>query len=55
MSKPPIQAVADRISAYFVPAVVLAAVCTWLGWFIAGMDRVFASKTLHNNYLVSFL
>ena len=36
MSKPPIQAVADRISAYFVPFVVLAAIFTWAGWFAAG-------------------
>lgn len=36
MSKPPIQAVADRISAYFVPFVIFAAVFTWSGWFIAG-------------------
>ncbi len=36
MSKPPIQAVADRISAYFVPFVVVAAIFTWAGWFIAG-------------------
>lgn len=36
MSKPPIQAVADRISSYFVPFVILAALTTWAGWFIAG-------------------
>jgi len=41
MSKPPIQAVADRISAYFVPAVILAAICTWLSWFVAGLRQWF--------------
>lgn len=41
MSKPPIQAVADRISAYFVPFVILAALATWTGWFIAGKQNTF--------------
>jgi Cu+-exporting ATPase len=36
MSKAPIQAIADRISAVFVPAVLVAALLTWLGWFAAG-------------------
>lgn len=36
MSKAPIQAVADRISAVFVPIILAAAFVTWLGWFIAG-------------------
>lgn len=36
MSKAPIQAVADRISRVFVPVVLLAALSTWLGWFVAG-------------------
>ena len=36
MSKAPIQAIADRISAVFVPAVLVAALLTWLGWFVAG-------------------
>ena len=49
MSKPPIQAVADRISSYFVPAVVLAAICTWMGWFIAGVSQ---SAWLQDIYIV---
>lgn len=32
-SKAPIQAVADRISAYFVPAVIILAVLTFVVWF----------------------
>ena len=36
MSRAPIQAIADRISAVFVPAVLVAALLTWLGWFAAG-------------------
>lgn len=36
MSKAPIQAYADRVSAVFVPIVVCLAVATWLCWFVAG-------------------
>ena len=36
MSKAPIQAVADRISAVFVPIILTVAFFTWLGWFVAG-------------------
>ena len=37
MSKAPIQAVADRISAVFVPIILAVAFATWLGWFVAGV------------------
>jgi Cu+-exporting ATPase len=36
--KPPIQALADRIAAVFVPAVILAAVATFVGWMLLGPD-----------------
>ena len=32
LSKAPIQAFADRVSAVFVPVVVALALATWLGW-----------------------
>eukprot|EP00026_Physarum_polycephalum_P001685 Phypoly_transcript_01687.p1 GENE.Phypoly_transcript_01687~~Phypoly_transcript_01687.p1 ORF type:complete len:1067 (+),score=164.81 Phypoly_transcript_01687:469-3201(+) len=36
-SKPPIQAFADKITVYFVPAVVALAVITWAVWFVLGV------------------
>ena len=33
-TKAPIQGVADKISAYFVPAIVTLALIDWLIWFI---------------------
>jgi len=37
MSKAPIQALADRISAVFVPLCILAALVTWAAWYGAGL------------------
>lgn len=39
LSKAPIQAVADRISAVFVPIIVAASLATILAWFLAGAAR----------------
>lgn len=39
-SKAPIQRLADRVSAVFVPAVILLAVATFLGWLTAGRGWV---------------
>lgn len=36
MAKAPVQKLADGISRYFVPFVVLVALITWLAWFTAG-------------------
>ena len=41
-SKAPIQALADKISAYFVPAVVLLAVAAFGVWVLAGQSFIFA-------------
>ncbi|KAK7304547.1 hypothetical protein VNO77_42428 [Canavalia gladiata] len=36
LTKAPVQKLADNISRVFVPIVVVAALITWLGWFIPG-------------------
>ncbi|KAI7733083.1 hypothetical protein M8C21_033488 [Ambrosia artemisiifolia] len=36
LARAPVQKLADRISRFFVPAVVAAAFVTWLAWFIPG-------------------
>jgi len=41
-SRAPIQSLADRVSSYFVPAVVLAAVLTFIIWAIWGPEPRFA-------------
>ncbi len=38
-SKPPIQKLVDKIAAVFVPAVIIAAVLTFLGWYIFSNDH----------------
>uniref|UniRef100_A0A0D6QYX4 P-type Cu(+) transporter n=1 Tax=Araucaria cunninghamii TaxID=56994 RepID=A0A0D6QYX4_ARACU len=41
MAKAPVQKLADRVSRFFVPLVVVAAFITWLGWFIPGETGIF--------------
>ncbi|XP_042509947.1 probable copper-transporting ATPase HMA5 [Macadamia integrifolia] len=36
MAKAPVQKLADRISKFFVPLVIILSFCTWLAWFLAG-------------------
>nr|XP_043623311.1 copper-transporting ATPase HMA4-like [Erigeron canadensis] len=41
LARAPVQKLADQISKYFVPVVVIAAVATWLGWFIPGVVGIY--------------
>ncbi|GFZ20679.1 heavy metal atpase 5 [Actinidia rufa] len=41
LNRAPVQKVADQISKFFVPTVVLAAFVTWLGWFISGEAGIY--------------
>jgi Cu+-exporting ATPase len=41
-SRAPIQRLADRVAAWFVPAVILVAVLTFVGWLLAGGGFSFA-------------
>jgi P-type Cu+ transporter len=41
-SRAPMQRLADKVAAYFVPAVVAAAVLAFLGWFLFGPEPRFA-------------
>jgi Cu+-exporting ATPase len=42
-SKAPIQRVADAVSSYFVPVVILIAIATFVAWFVAGPQPSFTS------------
>ncbi len=37
-SKAPIQRVADRVTSYFVPAVILVAIATFVGWYLGAPE-----------------
>ena len=41
-SRAPIQRLADRVASYFVPAVMLAAIATFIVWFLVGPQPHFA-------------
>jgi Cu+-exporting ATPase len=41
-SRAPIQRLADRVSSYFVPSVIVAAIVTFVVWFFAGPEPRFA-------------
>jgi len=45
-SRAPMQRLADRVSAYFVPAVVIVAVLAFIGWALFGPEPRFASGLL---------
>ncbi|XP_073001087.1 copper-transporting ATPase HMA4-like isoform X1 [Typha latifolia] len=41
LARAPVQKLADKISRFFVPAVVIAAFLTWLGWLIPGEAHLY--------------
>ncbi|XP_043805937.1 copper-transporting ATPase HMA4 isoform X2 [Manihot esculenta] len=43
LARAPVQKLADQISKFFVPTVVIAAFITWLGWFIPGEAGLYPS------------
>ena len=58
LSKAPIQYIADRISAVFVPVVVILAIVTWLSWYLSGITGRYPEDWLpqgHNYFLFSLL
>src|SRR5438093_142568 len=46
-SRAPIQGLADRVSGYFVPAVIAAAIVTFLVWFFAGPEPHLSNALLN--------
>ncbi|XP_042476754.1 copper-transporting ATPase HMA4-like [Macadamia integrifolia] len=44
LARAPVQKLADQISKFFVPAVVIAAFLTWLGWFIPGEAGLYPKR-----------
>jgi len=44
LARAPVQRLADKISRFFVPTVVVAAFVTWLGWFIPGQLHIYPQQ-----------
>ncbi|KAF9593250.1 hypothetical protein IFM89_021006 [Coptis chinensis] len=44
LARAPVQKLADQISKFFVPTVVVAALMTWLGWFVFGEAGVYPKR-----------
>jgi len=58
MVKAPVQALADRISAVFVPCILVVAVVTFVVWYSAGLMDVFPKEWIpagHSDFLFAFL
>ncbi|OMO78083.1 Cation-transporting P-type ATPase [Corchorus olitorius] len=44
LARAPVQKIADQISRFFVPAIVLVALITWLGWLIPGVLGIYPKQ-----------
>jgi Cu+-exporting ATPase len=58
MVKAPVQALADRISAVFVPCILVVALVTFVVWYSAGCMDVFPQEWIpagHSDFLFAFL
>jgi len=44
VKKAPVERIADRIMAYFVPVITLLAVLTWAIWLALGLDGILPSS-----------
>ena len=58
LSKAPIQAFADKVSAVFVPIVVSLAILTFITWYTMGVIGCFPAAWLpqgHNHFLFALL
>jgi Cu+-exporting ATPase len=58
MSKAPVQAVADRISAVFVPVVVTLSLLTTVVWWVCGFLEIFPSSWIpagHSTFLFALM
>ncbi|KAJ7947541.1 Copper-transporting ATPase [Quillaja saponaria] len=44
LARAPVQKLADHISKFFVPTVVVVALLTWLGWFITGKAGIYPKQ-----------
>ena len=53
-TKAPIQAVADKVSSYFVPVIILVACFTWTFWFSYAYSKAGKGLTLGNHSRFEF-
>ncbi|KAI4315404.1 hypothetical protein L6164_028218 [Bauhinia variegata] len=49
MAKAPVQKLADHISKYFVPMVILLSLSTWLSWFLAGQFHAYPKSWIQSS------
>ncbi|XP_078443712.1 heavy metal atpase 5 [Wolffia australiana] len=44
LARAPVQKLADTISKFFVPTIVVVALLTWVGWIVAGEARLYPAR-----------